>query len=188
MQFRAGPLLLEQRIKRGPSILRPRRNRSRSLFLPRHPNLIKLTIIALIFFPHALLHRLHALKPAARIEIHALLAGMQVEPTLGTAPFHSKSLQHIAALRAARNFPRPRQIHRLRPQRMVPLRRTARAFHRRFSRLVASRFTPRLSSRLPIPILISMLPIFRQEPSPARGQYSPPEPVPAQVPGKELSS
>ena len=150
-------LLLEQILKRRPRIVGPQTRRSRSLLLPRHANLIQLTLISRVLFRDPFLDWLHALEPAPRIEISTLLARMQLKPALRTLPIHRDSLQQSPALRAPRHRPRARQIERFRPERMIPLRWTALAFHRRFPRL----FTPRLTPRLPIAILIPMLPIFR---------------------------
>ena len=151
------PLLLEQIIKRRPRIIGPQACRSRSLFLAGYSNLIQRAVVPHILLRNPHLHRLHALEPAAGIKVRTLLARMQLEAALRTLTVHRGPLQQSPALRAPRHRPRTRQIERFRPKRMVPLRWTARALHRRFPRL----FTPRLAPRLPIPILIPMLPIFR---------------------------
>jgi hypothetical protein len=163
-------LFLKQILKRRPRIVRPQTRRSRSLLLPRHSDLIQLALIPLILLRNPLLHRLHALKPAPGIEIRTLLARMQLKPTLRTLPIHRSSLQQSPALCAPRHRTRTRQIERLRPERMVPLRWTALALLRRFPRL----FPPRLTPRLSIAILIPMLPIFRHyQPSPSTRVLSP---------------
>ena len=117
------PLLLEQILKRRPRVIGPQTRRSRSLLLPRDPNLIKRALVPSVFLRDPLLHRLHALKPAPRIEICALLARMQFKPALRTLPIARRSLQHRTALRAARNRPRSRQINGPRTKAVVPLRR-----------------------------------------------------------------
>ena len=129
-------LFLKQILKSRPSIIRAQVRRSRRLFFPRHANLIGRTLVPLVLLRHPLLHRLHALKPATRIEIRALLARMQLKPALRTLPLTRRSLQHRAALRAPRHGPRPRQIHRTRPQRVVPLRRAARPLRRSLPRFL----------------------------------------------------
>ncbi len=160
-------LFLKQIIKRRPCILRSQTRRSRSLFLPSHANLVKRAFIPCIFLRNPLLHRLHALKPAPWIEVRALLARMQFKPTLGTIPIARRSLQDGAALRAARNCPRPRQIDRPRPKRVVLLGR----------RRSPTGLFPRPLARLfAVAILISMLPIFcRHKPSPSTRAYCLPD-------------
>ena len=157
-------LFLEQILKRRPRIIRPQSRRSRSLLLPGHPNLIKRALIPRILLRNPLLHRLHALEPAPRIEIRALFARMQLKPALRTLPIARHSLQHRPALRAARNRPRPRQIDGLRPKREIPLRRSP-----------APRFLSRPLARLfTVAILIAMLPIFCcHKPSHARAYCLP---------------
>jgi hydroxyacylglutathione hydrolase len=99
---------------------------------------------------------------------------MQFEAALRTLPFSrtSRSLQYRSTLRAAGDDARPRQIHGLRPQRMVPTRRTTFAFWRSLlPRLFFARF-----ARLSVAVLISWLPIFCQmEPPPSVWPYSPPD-------------
>jgi len=164
-------LLLKQIIKRRPCIIRPQTRRSRSLLLPRHPNLIQLARILHILLRNPLLHRLHALKPAPRIEIRTLLARVQLKPALRTLLVHRHPRQHRPALCAARYRSRPRKIHRPRPQRMVPFRRTTLAFLGRLPLRL-------LPTWLTITVLISMLPVFRHNPSQARA-YCLPNPTPA---------
>jgi hypothetical protein len=65
-----------------------------------HANLKQRALIARILLRDSLLHRLHALKPAARIEIRTLLAGMQLKLTFRTPTAGRHSLQQGAALRA----------------------------------------------------------------------------------------
>jgi hypothetical protein len=154
-------LLLEQTFKRRPRIHGTRARGRRRLFLARHPHLVRWAFILRVFFRYALFHRLHALKPAPRIEIHALLARMQLKPALRTFPVARHPLQYRSALRATRHSPRSRQIHWLGPERVVPLRRTALALRWRLARLLTPRFT--------IVVLISRLPIFRHRTSPRCG-------------------
>ena len=116
-------LLLKQILKRLPGIVGLQARRSRSLLFPGHANFIKRALIPRILLRDPLLHRLHALKPAPRIEICALLARMQFKPALRTLPIARRSLQHRTALRAARNRPRSRQINGPRTKAVVPLRR-----------------------------------------------------------------
>jgi hypothetical protein len=138
--------LLEQIFKRLPRIAWARWGRGRGFLLARHPHFVGRTFIARVLLCHSLFHRLHALKPAARIEIHALLAGVQFESALRTLPFRRHSLQHRSALRATRDRARSRHVHRPRSERIVSLGRDA-GF---------------LTGSFPIfaGILISALPIF----------------------------
>jgi hypothetical protein len=153
-------LLLEQILKCGPRIIRPQAGRRRRLLLPGHTNLKQLTLIPRVLLRNPLLHRLHALEPAPRIEIRALLARMQLKCALRTFLIHGQACQHRPALCAARHGACSRQIHGSRTHRMVPLRWTALAFRGRLPRF--------LPARLTIAVLISRLPIFRHNPSPAR--------------------
>lgn len=157
----------KQILKRGPRIVRPGARRGRSLFLAGHSNLEQFAVIARIFLGDALLHRLHALEPAPRVEIRALLAGMKLKSALWTLATYGRPLQHCAALRATRDGPRPRQIHRSRTKCVIPFRRAALSFSRRLPRLLIPRFT--------IAILITRLTVFRHKVLPqACAQYCPP--------------
>jgi len=143
-----------------------------------HPNLIKCALIARILFGDAFFYRLHALKAATRIEVRALLAGVQLESALRTLPFPrtSHSLQYRSTLRAARDDARPWQVHRFRPQCMIPARRTALALRRSL--------LPRLFflARLSIAVLISRLTVFGQRNLPqANGRILHPMPPARQV-------
>lgn len=148
-------LLLEKIFESRPRIVRAQAGRSGRLFLPRHTHFVERAFVPRVFLRDPLFHRLHALKPASGIEIRALPAGMQLKSALGTFLVSGHSLQNRSALRAARHRPRPRQIHRPRTHRMVPLRWTALALRRRLSRF--------LLARLAITVLISVLTIFCQE-------------------------
>jgi len=96
-----GGSLLEQILKRLPGIIGPRTGRRRRLLFPGHTNLKQRALIARILFCNALLYRLHALKPAPRIEISALFARMQFKPALGALPGGRHPGQNCAALRAS---------------------------------------------------------------------------------------
>jgi hypothetical protein len=169
------PSLLKQIIKRRPRIAGAQAGGRRSLLLPRHAHLIRRTLIPRVLLRHPFLDRLHALKPAPRIKIRALFTGMQFKPALRTLPVAGHPLQHRAALGTPRHRPRPRQIHRPRSKRVVPLRWTALALFGRPPRLL----TPRLTPRLTIAILIPMLTILcSHTPSPARPVLSPRYPPP----------
>jgi len=159
-------LLLEQIFERGPRIVRPKAGRSGCLFLPRNAHFIRRARIPRVFLCDPLLHRLHALEPASRIEIRALLAGVQLKAALGTLFVTGHPLQYGSALRTPRYRPRPRQIHGPRTQCMVPLRWTALALRGRLSRL--------LPARLAITVLISRLTIFRHSTLPTTRSYSVP--------------
>ena len=172
-------LLLKQILKRRPRIIRTQSRRSRSFLLPRHPNLIKRALISCILLRDPLLHRLHALKSAPRIEIRALLARMQLKPALRTLPIARYALQHRPTLRATRDSTRARQINGLRSKCEIPLRRptSTRLFPRPLPRFFA------------VPILITMLPIFCcHKPSQARRAYCLPRRPVRQVGHEELSS
>ena len=92
---------------------------------------------------------------------------MQFESTLRTLAACRRSLQHGAALRATRDGPRSRQIHRSRTKSVIPFRRAALSFGRRLPRLLTPRFT--------IMILITRLTVFRHKVLPqACAQYCPP--------------
>ncbi len=139
-------LFLEKIIERRPSILRLQSRRRRRLFLHHHANRVRRTLVPHIFSRHAFFHRLHALKAARRIEIHALFARVQLESALGTSAQRlAQILQHRPALRAARHVARSRHLDRPRTKRIF-LRRT------RSLRLFELRF---LSA-----VLISALAIF----------------------------
>jgi len=170
-------LLLKQILKCRARIIRPQAGGRRRFFLPRHANFIQLTVIPHVFLGDPFLYRLHALEPASRIEIRALLARMQIKPALRTFLIHGHACQHRPALCAARHRACPRQIHGSRTHRMVPLRWTALAFRGRLPRL--------LPARLTIAVLISRLPIFRHNPSPARPVLSPRAYLPGKCPAPD---
>jgi hypothetical protein len=168
------PSLLKQIIKRRPRIAGAQAGGRRSLLLPRHANLIQLTFTPRILLRNPLLHRLHALEPAPRIEIRTLLARMQLKAALRTFLIRRHPRQHRPALRTPRHRTRPRQIQRSRTHRMVPLRWAALAFLGRLPRF--------LSARLTITVLIPMLPIFCcHTPSPPRARIVSPIRCPPQV-------
>jgi hypothetical protein len=152
-QGRRSASLLKQILKGLPRIVGLQAGGRGCFLLPGHADFVERTIIPGIFLGHALLHRLHALEAASGIEIHALLAGMQLEAALGTKPRRRNRLQHRAALRAARNRPRAGHVHRLRPHAVVTPRRR----HGRW--LFSGLF---LFARLfrAVPVLISMLTVF----------------------------
>jgi hypothetical protein len=160
-------LLLEEIIERRPRVVGTRAGRRRrSFLLACYSHLVRGAFISRVLFRDALFHRLHALEPATGIEIHALLARMQFKRALRTFSVRGHALQHSPALRAARNGARAGQIHRPRPERMIPLRRPALALRRRLPR----QLSPRLA--VAIVILISRLTVFRHRPSPSARQYS----------------
>lgn len=159
-------LLLEQIFEGRPRIVRPQAGGSGSFFLPGHAHFVERAFIAGIFLRDPLLHRLHALKPAARIEIRALLAGMQFKAALRAFLPAGHPLQHCSALRTARYRARPRQVYRARTERMIPPRRTALTFCGRLARFLLARLT--------IIVLISRLTIFRHSTLPSTRPYSVP--------------
>lgn len=84
----------------------------RSLLFNAHADGEKLAFVACIFLRDPLRNRLHALEATGRIEIRALLAGVQFEAALGAlAERLGKHCQERAALRAARNRVRSRHVH-----------------------------------------------------------------------------
>jgi hypothetical protein len=167
--------LLKQIIKRRPRTTRPQTRRSRSFLLPRHPNFIQLTRIPLILLRNPLFHRLHALKPAPRIEIRTLLARMQLKPALRTLPVARNPLQHGPTLRTTGNRARARQIDRARTKGVIPLRRST-------ARLLSKLLSRSLARLVPIPILIPMLPVFSHEPSPPTARIVSPT-----LPGRQVA-
>jgi hypothetical protein len=98
---------------------------------------------------------------------------MQLKPALRTFLIRRHPRQHRPALRAPRHCTRPRQIQRSRTHGMVPLRWAALAFLGRLPRF--------LSARLTITVLISMLPVFRHNPSQTRAYCHPDAPPPASL-------
>ena len=73
-----------------------------------HADFEAVAFVAHVFLSDSRGHRLHAFKPASGIEERALLAGMQFEAALRTLPVGRETLQHGAALSAARHGPGPR--------------------------------------------------------------------------------
>ncbi len=143
---------LEQILKRLPCIVRTGDGWRRCLLLPRNPHFVKLAIVARIFARDSNRDRLHALEAAAGIKIRALLAGVKFEGALGALAGWRHSLQHRAALGAARDGVGAGQIDGTRTESIVPLcrRRAGRAEARFFSVL----------ARLTVAILITVLAVF----------------------------
>jgi len=140
------PSLLKQIIKRRPRIAGPQSRGGRSFLLPCDAHLVRRTLIPRVLLRHPFLDRLHALKPAPRIKIHALFAGMQFKPTLRTLPVAGHPLQYRAALRTPRHCPCPRHIDRPWPKRIVALRwRRPRLLTRPLARLAVAVLIPMLS-------------------------------------------
>ena len=140
--------LLEQILKCLPRIVGPRRSRRGRFFLPRHSHLIKLAIVARVFARNPHRDGLHALEAAAGIEVRALLAGVQFEAALGALAGRRHALQHGAALRAAGNGMRSRQVDRARAEGVVPLCGGGRRAEGFFSRAL-----PGLAVAVLIPVL-----------------------------------
>jgi hypothetical protein len=152
-------LLFKQIIKRRPRIAWPRARRSRSQLLSRRTNLIKRAIISRILFRYALLHRLHALKPTPRIEIHALLARVEFKSALWTPPIRCHPLQHGPALCTPRDRMCSGQIDGPRPKCIIAFWWwSAGSFSRTFALFSIA--------IIAIAILISMLTVFRHRSSP----------------------
>jgi hypothetical protein len=116
-------LLLEQILESLPSVAWAQGGRSGRLFFPGYANFVERAFVAGVFFGDALGHGLHALEAAAGIEIHALFAGVQFEAALRTFASGRSSLQHRAALGAARDCVGAGQIDGPGTERVVPLRR-----------------------------------------------------------------
>jgi hypothetical protein len=77
--------------------------RGRRIFFDRGAEFVEPAIVPLVLARNAFGNRLHAFKSRARIEIRALLAGMQFVSALRTLPFRIETgLQHGAAIRASR--------------------------------------------------------------------------------------
>lgn len=147
--------LLEQILKCRSRIVGLQTRRRRRFLFTSDTNLEQLAGISLVLLGDPLLHGLHALKAAARIEVCALLARVQFKPALQTFPIGRHALEYGPTLRTARHGTSPRQIHRSWSQCVIPLRRSALAFGRRFSWSLAT--------RLSIAILISRLTVFGQK-------------------------
>ena len=145
------PSLLEKIFKRLPRVVGSKAGRRGCFFFSRHPQFIECAIVADVFLFYPLRHRLHALEPAAGIEVRALLAGMQREATFGTDLARRHPLQNGPALRAPGDGVRARQIHRFWPHAVV----ASCGWDRR--RLFAG-FLARLY--LTVTVLITMLTIF----------------------------
>ena len=112
-------LFLEQVLERLPGISGLGGGRGRGLFFPRYADFIRRTLVGGVLARHAFFDRLHAFEAAARVEIHALLAGMQFESTLGAFAIGRDCLQHGPALRTTRHLPRARHVHRPRAERQI---------------------------------------------------------------------
>src|SRR5882672_3763861 len=93
-------LLLEQVVERRARATGAQRRGSGSLFLARHANLVECAVVANVLLCDSHWNGLHTLEPAARIEIGALLAGVQFESALGTLLVRRR-WQYRPALRAA---------------------------------------------------------------------------------------
>jgi len=162
-------LLLEQILKRLPRIAGPLAGRCGRFLFPRHADFKQRAIVSRVLLGNPFLDRLHALESAARIEIHALLAGVQFETTLRTLPACRQSLQHRAALCAARHGTSAWHIHRARSKCIV-------SFWRGAAR-PPTRFVP-----IVVAILITRLAIFRHRHLPKqRGEYCVPNSAERQV-------
>src|SRR5687768_3632214 len=112
--------------------------------LDRRPRLEQITLIACVLRRDAGRDRLLALERGARIEVHALRAGVQGRSTLaavrGRAP-HVGRQQFVATACAADDFPEAGHVEGLRRQRRLSARRVVLARRRgaiaaRFARLV----------------------------------------------------
>lgn len=75
-------LVFEEIIERLPCARRFGGRWCGGFFLRRDPDGVKGALVLDVFARNALGYSLHALKAAGRIEIHALLAGMQLEAAL----------------------------------------------------------------------------------------------------------
>ncbi len=98
--------------------------RRRRIFFDRGAEFVEPAIVPLVLARNAFGNGLHAFKPRARIEIRALLAGMQVESALRTLSFRIETrLQHGATIRTSRA--RDRADHARRPRSDLILSRMA---------------------------------------------------------------
>ena len=116
-------LVFEQIVERPARIIRPARASRRGLFFHPHADRKKLALVASIFFRDPLRHRLHAFETARRIEVCALLAGMQLKAAFRALPQRfRKQGQNIAALRASRHRMSSGHVHRARSEGILPRR------------------------------------------------------------------
>ena len=97
----SGSLLLEQIFERLSRVVGPQTGGRRRFFFSGYADLIQRAVVARIFLWDSHRHGLHALKPAAGVEIRTLLARMQFKTALRTLPTRRHSLQYGAALRAS---------------------------------------------------------------------------------------
>jgi hypothetical protein len=144
--------LLKQILERLPCVVRSCDGGCRCFFLPCHSHFVELAIVPCIFAWDSNRDRLHALEAAARIEVSALLAGVQFEAALGTLAGCWHSLQHGAALGAARDGVRAGQIDGTRTESIVSLCGG-------WTRGAEARFFAILP-RLAVAVLIAVLPVF----------------------------
>lgn len=112
-------LVLEKIIKCLSSIIRTLTASARRFLFNHHPYRIQRTLIAFVLRGNSGRNRLITFEAARRIKVLALLAGMQCEPALRALPDRIGQIcQQRATLRATRNRPRARHVHRPRPKRI----------------------------------------------------------------------
>ena len=139
-------LLLEQILKSLTSIVGALGRGRGCLLLDHHSHRVKRALVALVFARNAFRNRLGALKAAGRIEVRALLAGVQFETTFGTLPdWIADRLQNRSALRTARDAACPGHLDRPRTECVL--------LDRPFGRLALLTFVTA--------ILIAVLPVFQ---------------------------
>src|SRR5258708_36704974 len=115
-------LFLEQVLKCLTRVVRTQGGGGGGFFFSGHANLVESALVPSVLSCNPLCDRLHALEPAARIEIRTLLARRQFKSALETL-IARRSGQHRAALGAARDRASARQIHGSGAERVVFLRR-----------------------------------------------------------------
>lgn len=122
-------LVFKQIVKSASRVIWPCCGSRGCLFFDAHADGKKLAFVAGILFGDSLRHRLHAFESARRIEIGALLAGMQFKTAFQALTQRlRKQSQQIATLRASRNGVRSRHLHRSRSERVLPGRTLRRSF------------------------------------------------------------
>jgi hypothetical protein len=116
------------------------------LLLHPHADRIRLALVARVLLRDSFRHWLHTFKPAGRIEVGALFAGMQLKSALRALPQRlGDQSQQRPTLSATGDRVRPRHLHRARTKRVLADRLLA---HGRLLALASA-------------VLISVLAIFK---------------------------
>src|SRR5579872_4892516 len=121
----SGLSFLEKIFEGSAGVIGAKARRSRRLFFARHANFVERALVARVFLRDSLFHRLHAFESAARIEIAALLAGMQFKSAFRARALSRSVLQNGSALRTTGNRACPRHIDRTRSEGIISFCRTS---------------------------------------------------------------